>query len=169
MTNDEKQQSAALDVLVEHIVSEHHALLHRELPLIGALLTAHVRACWTKHPELLKAHTLFAQLRAQLEQHLIMEETAGFPLISRHAQDPSTSVTPFVNTMDGHLEVHAQVTSLLAQIKATLWNYEVPADLGSEVACTCARLQHITEDLAVHVHLENDILFPRVRAVAQAA
>lgn len=160
-------RSAELSGLTRHITSTHHAYLNRQLPLIAALLTAHVRQYWLKRPELLKAHALFYQLQAGVEQHLIKEETVGFPLVEAHGRDQSKPLTPFVNAIDGHLAEHAAIGELLQQIRAALWDYHAPDDLGGEVAYTCKLLQELEKDMAEHVHLENDILFPRVRALGE--
>lgn len=166
MTNDNAWREAPLGRLTDHIVGIHHAYLNRELPLIGELLTAHVRQYWLQHPKLLKAHSLFAEVRALVEQHLIKEETAGFPLINAHEKDASKLLAPFVDSIDNHIDEHARVTALFAQVRIALWSYHVPDGVGAEVAYTCARLEQLEKDLAEHIHLENDILFPRVRKIA---
>ncbi|MCC6262365.1 MAG: hemerythrin domain-containing protein [Bryobacterales bacterium] len=157
-------RSAELSSLTQHIASTHHAYLNRQLPLIASLLTAHVRQYWLKHPELLKAHTLFFQFQAAVEQHLIKEETVGFPLVEARGQDPAKSLAPFVNSINGHIAEHAAIRGLLHEIREALWDFQAPESIGGEVAYTCRLLTELEKDMAEHVHLEDDILFPRVRA-----
>ncbi|MCC7339940.1 MAG: hemerythrin domain-containing protein [Bryobacterales bacterium] len=166
-TNGTDWRSEELSGLTRHIASTHHSYLHRQLPLLVSLLTAHVRQYWLKHPELLKAHTLLHQLRAAIDQHLIKEETVGFPLVEAYDLDQTKRLTPFANSINGHIAEHAAIGELLQQIRVTLWDYRVPEDIGVEVAFTCGLLEELEKDLAEHVHLEDDILFPRVRALAE--
>lgn len=165
MTVRTNWQQVPMGQLTDHILTTHHAFLHRQVPLIAALLLDHVRQSWMKHPEFLAAHALFHNVQAELEQHLIQEETAGFPLIHAHDTDPTVRLDPFANTLDQHLAAHAHVMDLLRQVRERLWNYVAPADLGSEVAFTFGQLQQLEADLREHIHLENDVLFPRVRAI----
>lgn len=157
---------APLAELVDHIIVTHHGLLHRAMPLLSAELTQHVRDWWMKHPELLQAHTVFHRAKAGLEQHLIQEETAGFPLIKRHERDAGVSVAPFVNTVAQHREAHAQVLKELREVQHLLWDGKPPADVGPGVAVTLQQLAAVVDDLATHIHLENDVLFKRLEAAA---
>lgn len=166
MTPTTTWQNMPLDQLADHIVASHHALLNRQLPLVSELLLAHVRRYWRQHPELFDAQRIFAEARIATEQHLIKEETAGFPLLRAHARDGSKSIAPFTNSIDGHIAEHAKITSLFGDLRKALWNYRLPDDLGAEVAHTCALLDEIDRDLGEHIHLENDVLFPMARKVA---
>lgn len=165
-TDTSHWQQASLSSFTDHIVGHHHAYLNRELPLIGELLTAQVRAHWRQHPELLEAHSILGQARALVEQHLIKEETAGFPLLSAHERDASVSIAPFSGSIDGHIAEHARITELFSRLRSTLWDYRAPEGTGPEMAALCDRLGKLHEDLAQHIHLEDEILFPRVRAMA---
>ena len=166
MNNDAEWQQAPLAQLIDHILAAHHAYLHRELPVISQLLTQHTRKYWMKHPEFLQAHTQFHHGKTALEQHLMQEETAGFPLIQAHEKDASKPLALFVNTMDQHAKAHSDALDALAGVKKTLWNGQLPADIGPEVAITLQQLDALLVDLKQHIHLENDILFPRVKQVA---
>lgn len=159
-------QSTSLTALTRHIISTHHAYLNRQLPLLSALLTAHTRAYWRQHPELLQAHRLFHQMKTGLDQHLIKEETAGFPLIQAHEAGAAVSLAPFSGNIPDHEAEHADARATLAQLRHTLWDHQLPADVGAEVQPTLDLLAALDADLETHIHLENDILFPRVRARA---
>lgn len=163
MTTDASWQQATLAELANHIVNTHHAYLYRELPLIEALLTAHLRAHWFKHPELLKAHQLFRQLQTELMQHMIKEETGGFALLNAREKNPEVSIKPFVDYIGQHLQDHASVSDLLAQVRAALHDYALPDDLAPGMEGTCGRLRQMESDLARHIHLEDDILFEKCR------
>lgn len=166
MTSNNSWHSASLSSLTSHVVGTHHAYLYHQLPLLGSLLTAHLRKYWLKHIELLKAHKLFFEMKTAIEQHLIKEETAGFPLVEAWEKDNSRSLVPFLKNIDHHVEEHATVLSLLKEIRQTLWNYQVPEDMGAEVSYTVAELEALEKDLLEHIRLENEILFPRIQEIA---
>ncbi len=154
-----------LSQLVDHIQVKHHTYTVRELNLISALLSEHTRSHWMRHPEFLQAHTLFHQAKTGIEQHLMQEETAGFMLIRAHEKDGKKSLAPFLNTIGMHEEAHSDALSLLRKVKETLWNGKAPEDLDAEVTPTLGRLDALITDLVEHIHLENDILFPRAKAL----
>lgn len=166
MSTETDWQQRPLGELVDHILTQHHAYTYRTLSLISEMLTWNMRNHWMKHPELLQAHIAFHRVKAALEQHMIQEETAGFRLIKAHEKNPGVSLAPFLNTIDQHEEAHADAASGMAEVKTILWNGSAPADLGREVATTLEQIDALLTDLIEHIHLENDILFPRARALA---
>lgn len=160
-------QEASLSRLTNHIVSTHHVYLYTQLPLIGNLLTAHLRKYWLKHIELLYAHKLFFEMKVAIEQHLIKEETVGFPLVEVWEKDSSKSLTPFIKNIDHHVEEHAAVLGYLKELREVLWNYQVPAGMGAEVAYTISELEALEKDLLEHIRLEDEILFPQIKKLGE--
>lgn len=162
MATDIDWQNAPLGQLVDHILAAHHMRLHRELPYLRDRLTALARTHWMKHPELLQAHTAFHRVEAALVQHLIQEETAGFPLIHRYERGQAKSLAPFADSFDAHRQVHAEALKALQDIGEMLGTWAPAADVDPEVEATREQFAALADDLAVHIRLENDILFPRV-------
>lgn len=165
MSTETNWNEAPMSQLVDYIITKHHVYSYAELDLISELLTWHVRNYWLKFPILLQAHTLFHQVKAAFEQHMIQEETAGFPMIKAAEKDSTKSLAPFVKTITHHEEAHEHAISTLRKVKETLWNGEPPAEIGPEVATTITLISNLIADLAEHIRLENDILFPRARAL----
>lgn len=167
MADDQEWQQASLNALAEHIVSAHHAYLYRQLPLISAMLAAVTRQHWRRHPQFLKVHALFHRMKAELEQHLMKEETAGFPAIHAYEQAPGAQLTRFIDNIGDHIAEHAGVNRLLGEIRQAAQDYQSPAETGADVEALFAALIELESDLGQHIHLENDILFVRVRQVAR--
>ncbi|AIE58993.1 hypothetical protein MGA3_11465 [Bacillus methanolicus MGA3] len=67
--------------IIDHIVQKHHRYLAEELPQLSPYVTKVLRGHGAQHPHLSKVHTLYNQLKTELEQHIIKEETESFPLI----------------------------------------------------------------------------------------
>lgn len=162
MSKEIDWQAASLTDLTNHIINVHHALLYRKLPLISALLNESFRELWMKHPSMVKAHQLYHEMQANLLQHLMVEETAGFPLIQASEKDKTVSLDRFTSTLGDHEKAHANVLTALAEIRGLLWDFSPPAEFGATIAHCVKELDAIEKDLKTHIHLENDILFKRV-------
>lgn len=151
--------------LMDYIVATHHAYLNRQLPLIAQLLTEQTRDHWLRHPEMLGAHSAFYEVWAALQQHLFREETTAVPMLHARERDSSTSMELFQANIDGHIEEHADALAGLAKVRAILWDFKRPEDVGEEMDYTFRLLTELTHDLETHIHLEDDILFDQVRAL----
>jgi len=156
-------RTAPLKDLVDHIVDTHHTFLQRVLPEVSQLTTTVLRAHGANHAELSRVHKLFHTLKMELEQHLITEEEVLFPLIYKYAETGSRehlerSVTTVEQLEDEH-EVAGGVLKELRQITA---QYTVPGDACGTYATLYERMQELEADIFQHIHLENNILHPRL-------
>lgn len=144
--------------LAAHIDQKHHTYMHKALPFIGRLSETVLKAHGRNHPELFRIHTLFGSLRAELEQHLIKEETTLFPLYGTPEADVSDNLVPVILALRAE---HEAAGNLLKQLRQLTNDYTVP-DGG------CPTWQELYDamtgmegDLFEHIHLENNILFER--------
>jgi len=157
-------QAAPLDELMEHIVATHHTFMHQELPRISEMMERVVRAHGAKHGEMLTpmAET-YAALRAELESHLADEEERTFPMIRRlltGARDKQIAQAV------GELEhEHEAAGEALARLRTLSHDYQAPADACTTFCALYDALQGVERDLHQHIHLENNILFPRIRQI----
>lgn len=152
--------------LVDHIETIHHHYLRSELPRIGALLHKIVTVHGVEHPELLEVQRVFEELRADLEPHLDREEEELFPIVRNLAAGDHSSETSGVLAarIEGLISEHETVGSLLDEIRRLTSYYTVPADgCASYVACYRA-LADLEADTHLHVHKENNVLFPALHA-----
>lgn len=153
--------------LVDHIEAVHHHYLWAELPRISALVDKIVTVHGERHPELADVHRLYAELRADFEPHLTREEQEVFPLIRQLA---GTTGAPLVGTsspaakIDALMAEHETVGELLEELNRVTSGYTTPADgCASYVACYRA-LAELESDTHLHVHKENNVLFPIMQA-----
>jgi regulator of cell morphogenesis and NO signaling len=153
--------------LVSHIVGSHHAYLHEELPALDALAAKVGGVHGQRHPELTEVARLVSELRADLEPHLAKEEDVLFPAIHEMARGPAAfPFGPISNPIQVMLSEHDRVGELLASLRATTADFAVPDDGCASYHALYGRLEHLEADTHRHVHLENNVLFPAVLALA---
>lgn len=151
--------------LVDHLVATHHRYLWSELPRLSALVAKVVSVHGERHPELLDIAARFEAVRADLEPHMRREEEVLFPMIRELATAtaaPSFHCGSLRNPISVMLREHDAVGELLTQLRELTNDYQPPADgCASYVACFAA-LAELEQDTHVHIHKENNILFPLV-------
>jgi regulator of cell morphogenesis and NO signaling len=158
---------ADLDVgaLADHIEATHHQYLWRELPRLGELVEKIVAVPGDRHPELTEVATLFAVLRAELEPHLVKEEQVLFPMIRQLGQAtsrPTFHCGRISNPISMMLREHDHAGELLEQLRATSGGFRVPDDGCASYRACYEGLAELEADTHLHVHKENNVLFPAV-------
>lgn len=150
--------------LIEHIINTHHAYLNVELPRISELTTNILRVHGAHHPELKTVHRLFHNLKMELEQHLIKEEETEFPLIKAYESNPTAEAKQEIQRILRELEEeHTGAGDLLKELRNVTHDYQLPEDACATYRLTFEKLEELENDTFQHVHLENNILFPRLR------
>lgn len=156
--------------LVDHIVTTHHAYLHEELPLLDALAEKVLGAHRRRHPELADVRRVVGEIKADLEPHLMKEERVLFPAISAVAAEGGTEL-PFgsiANPIRMMMLEHDRAGELLAELRRVTDGYRVPDDGCASFRSLYERLALLEEDIHLHVHKENNVLFPAVLRLADA-
>jgi regulator of cell morphogenesis and NO signaling len=152
--------------LIDDIVLGHHAFLREELPALGALAAKVNVVHGGRHPELAAVHQLVVALQADLEPHMLKEERILFPAIRLLAggqrQFPFGPVHNPIRMM--RLE-HEQAGDLLAALRRATAGYAVPADGCASYEMLFRRLEHVEEDTHLHIHKENNVLFPMAESL----
>lgn len=155
--------------LVDHIEATHHALLWAELPRLSALLAKILDVHGERHPELARIRERYEQLRAELEPHLREEEQTVFPLVRRLAVGDGSDRQAVVDGLRSLRDDHDAAGALLAELRELTGGYVTPADGCASYQAAFRGLEELEADVHLHVHKENNVLFPMVeRAVAQA-
>jgi regulator of cell morphogenesis and NO signaling len=154
--------------LADHIESVHHLYLWAELPRVSALVDKIVTVHGDRHHELAEVQRLYAELRADLEPHLLREEQVVFPMIRQFVLAADQS-TPDIEQLGDQIERlstdHESVGTLLEELRRVTNGYETPADGCASYAACYRALADLEADTHLHVHKENNVLFPAVRAV----
>jgi regulator of cell morphogenesis and NO signaling len=154
--------------LVDHIEATHHRYLHDELPRLDALAVKVAGVHATRHPELGRVADLVRAVRADLEPHLAKEERVLFPMI-RELDAADVAPTFHCGTLANPIRVmlleHDRAGDLLAELRATTDDYTVPTDGCASYRALYGALAELEADTHLHVHKENNVLFPAVLAL----
>lgn len=167
---DEKDwREVPLGALVEHIVKAHHGFLRQELPMLSNFVTKVAQVHGARHPELIALYQTFHRLRNELEGHMASEEEDLFPLIRAYEETGTRAdLDRALTTLNELEDEHEAVGSLLAVIRKTTNGFQLPPDACRTYAATYHELAELESDIFTHVHLENNILFLRLRQAAEA-
>jgi regulator of cell morphogenesis and NO signaling len=156
--------------LVDHLESTHHAYLWAEMPRLSALADKVVSVHGERHPELAAINACYTTIRADLEPHLTKEERVLFPMIRELATAstaPSFHCGSLHNPISVMLSEHDTVGDLLRQLRQLTDGYQTPADGCGSYQALFAGLEQLEADTHLHIHKENNLLFPAVVQVEQ--
>ena len=165
--NSHKFNDWSLDFLVDYIVNNHHNYVKSALPTILEYTKKVATVHGEKHAETITIYELFNEVAHELESHMAKEEQVLFPyiklLISKNpltAKEDSVfgSVQNPIRMMEHE---HDVVGNILKKIKKLSNNYTPPEDACTTYKITFQKLQEFEDDLLQHIHLENNILFPK--------
>lgn len=160
--------------LVEHIVSKHHGYVRQELPRLTALLAKVQGVHGKNHPELAQIARTFADISSEMTMHMMKEENILFPYIvemEKAAQGKGPQPMAMFGTVQNPVRMmmteHDSAGANLKAIRELSGDYTPPAD-----GCTSYRVLYVAlaafeADLHTHIHLENNILFPRAIEMEQ--
>lgn len=158
----------SLPFLSDFIVNTHHSYVRKNLPDITTYAEKVMKVHGNQHPELVLINTLVKEINSELTGHLVKEEKILFPYIKAlvEAKDQTEplqaahfgSVQSPIHMMEME---HEQVGKNLAQIRELSGNYHLPADACASYSLLYRLLNEFEEDLHLHIHLENNILFPK--------
>lgn len=160
---------ASLASLIAHIVSTHHLYLKSELPLLRARLAKVLEAHGARYPEILTPlQPVFVGLADELSAHLRKEEIILFPAIEEieaaRAAGRKPTPSPFgsvENPIRMMIFEHDNAGNALAEMRRLTQGYAVPPDVCATYRALYEGLEQLETDLHQHIHLENNILFPR--------
>ena len=166
---DQDPAAWTLTRLVDHITATHHAYLRDNTGRIGAYARKIDEVHGEQHPELAGIVTVYSAMAAELTAHLQKEEETFFPAVRRaekatregEAVDPQDAETLGLLT-DKLTREHEAVGAALHQIRDLSLGYALPGDACATYTITYQSLQRFETDLHRHVHLENNLLFPRL-------
>src|SRR4030095_8480994 len=160
--------TASLTQLIEHIIETHHAFTRTEIQRLRALIDKVYGVHGQNHPELETVRSLFATLASELEPHMMKEECMLFPFIMRMEAAVSSGrpveIPPFRtvgNPVRMMMMEHEAAGILLKELRALTADYVTPADACISYQTLYQALDALEQDLHQHIHLENNILFPR--------
>lgn len=163
-----------LDLLVSYIVKKHHRYVEEKITEIKPYLAKIVQVHAEQHPELIEVQELFLDSADELTQHMKREELILFPYIERMVQSQLTGkalAQPQFQTVENPIsmmkEEHDNEGERFRKITELTNNYTPPADGCNTYKVTFIMLKEFEDDLHEHIHLENNILFPKTEQLEQ--
>jgi regulator of cell morphogenesis and NO signaling len=168
--------SAPLCQLTQHIQEKHHRYVRGATQSVRNLLPKVRAKHEAQHPELLEIDQVFQALGHEMLMHMQKEEQILFPYIDaleRSANGNGAVEPPFFQTVRNPIRAmmqeHDSAGELTKQIRKASSDYTPPADACASFQALYRELQEFETDLHQHVHLENNILFPRAIALEEKA
>lgn len=157
-----------LDLLADYIEKTHHRYVEEKTNVLIPFLDKLCKVHGANHPELFKINELFIGCAGELSQHMKKEELILFPFVKRmvktkdsdgilHQPSFGTVSNPIAMMMHEH-DNEGERFRAIAELTN---NYTPPADACTTYRVTFAMLKEFEEDLHKHIHLENNILFPK--------
>ena len=163
-----------LDFLADYIVNTHHSYVKKNLPDILAYANKVARVHGSRHPELLPVRELVEEVYNEMMNHMVKEERILFPYIKdivtaqKNTQPLQASHFGTVQNPINMMEMeHEVVGKNMEEIRTLTQNYELPDDACASYSLLYRMLAEFEEDLHIHVHLENNILFPKALKAEQ--
>lgn len=161
-------QNWPLDLLADYIERKHHRYVEEKTQEIIPYLDKIARVHGQRHPELLEINEHFKATAGELAMHMKKEELMIFPYIKKLVkaqQDNSSVAKPNFESVQYPIQAmmddHTTEGERFRKIEALSNNYTPPEDGCNTYRVTFALLQEFEQDLHLHIHLENNILFPK--------
>jgi len=168
-------QNASLPELIRHILDTHHVFTKSEMERMQALIVKVLGAHGANHPELIQLGELWQRLCADLKPHMFKEEQILFPymlaLVKAAEQKRGAPFAPFGsvnNPIRMMMREHDGAGEILRELRALTSDYKAPADACMSYQTLYDALENFERDLHQHIHLENNILFPKAFAMENA-
>jgi len=160
---------APLSDLVDHILDTHHAYMKAQLPVVEARLAKVLSAHGERHGEMLRSlSATYGAMKAELDGHLAKEEMVLFPLV-RALEGGAPAGSFHCGSVRNPIRVmcmeHDSAGDALVQMRQLTDNYTVPDGACNTFRALYFELAEMERDLHRHIHLENNILFPRAMAL----
>ncbi|HJW18085.1 MAG TPA: iron-sulfur cluster repair di-iron protein [Flavisolibacter sp.] len=158
----------SLGFLADYIVNTHHSYVTKSLPELKAYAAKVAKVHGGHHPELVPVRQLVEDIDQELTEHMVKEENILFPFIKQleasknngknlEAAGFGTVQNP-INMMEHE---HEAVGKNLEKIRVLTNNYSIPEDACASYKLLFKMLEEFESDLFTHIHLENNILFPK--------
>ena len=167
-------KSWPLDLLAEYIEKKHHRYVEEKIPVLRQFLDKLCKVHGERHPELFKINELFTASAGELASHMKKEELILFPFVKRMVKaklENEAILSPQFGTVENPIAMmmheHDTEGKRFREIAELTNNYNPPIDACNTYKVTFAMLDEFEKDLHLHIHLENNILFPKAIKLEQ--
>lgn len=154
-----------IGALAGHILDVHHTFMKQAMPRLAEMADKVVNAHGERHPELIEVRTVYTRLREELDEHLQKEERALFPWcqqIASAVRIEDVGVAGIDGPINCMLKEHDDAGVALETIRSLTRDHSPPADACPTLIAYFDGLRELEEDLHLHIHKENNLLFGKV-------
>jgi len=172
--SERELQTGSLAELISHIVKTHHVFVRTQIPQIEKLLEKVYDKHGLNHPELGRIRNVFRGLAQELMMHLMKEENILFPYVERMEESvmqhepvlppPFGTIANPVRMMEHE---HDNAGIALKSMRESSNGYNLPADACTSFRALYTALANFEKDLHQHIHLENNVLFPKAQQMEE--
>ncbi|MBS1629460.1 MAG: iron-sulfur cluster repair di-iron protein [Bacteroidetes bacterium] len=165
--NNNQYNEWNLDFLADYIINTHHAYVRKYLPELRGFALKVARVHGSRHPELLPMLHHVDEIAEELTEHITKEEQMLFPRVkeivkaqaeNKTLEQNGTSLSKMIELMESE---HDEVGRAFDSIREQSNNFAIPEDACTSYKLYFQMLQEFENDLHLHIHLENNILFPK--------
>ena len=158
-----------LDFLADYVVNTHHSYVKQSIPDIRAYSTKVANVHGDIHPELIIINKLVQEVCDEMTEHMVKEEEVVFPYVKqvfhksngKNFGEFETIKTP-IDIMEAE---HELVGRNMEEVRLLSKNYTLPKDACASYGYLFKKLDEFENDLHIHIHLENNIMFPKAIAL----
>ncbi len=161
-------QSWPLDLMADYIEKKHHRYVEEKTPVLKQYLEKICRVHGDRHPELYGISERFNITAGELAMHMKKEELMLFPYIRKmvESQTNKTELRPapfgsIKNPVNAMMSDHDAEGERFREMEELSNHFTPPQDACNTYKVTFALLKEFQDDLHLHIHLENNILFPK--------
>lgn len=162
----------SLDFLIDFIINTHHMYIRKVLPELMASCEKVCHKHGEHHPELKSLLIILQEIDAELKPHMMKEERVLFPLIKQLVASknnktplPESTLETIQHPIHNMETEHELVGKYLEEIRSITRSYTLPEDACNSYKFLFNLLQEFETDLHIHIHLENNILFPKAMEI----
>lgn len=145
--------------LIAHILDRFHDGLRRDMPPLIAAARKVERVHAEKPAVPAGLADELETFWAEMQSHMMKEENVLFPMLSRGARGPQVHMP--VRVMEDEHDAHG---AHLQRIRELAYDFQIPAHACATWSALYRGLEHVEAELMQHIHLENNVLFPRATA-----
>jgi regulator of cell morphogenesis and NO signaling len=164
----ERVDEWGLDFIADYIINNHHKFVRYMIPIISSHSEKVASAHGKNHPETIKVANIFSAVYKELKQHMMKEEEILFPYIKylvRVEKGEAKFEKPYFGRIGNPINMmeleHQSAGESMYSIRRLTNSYAIPSDACNTYKVCLKELKEFEEDLHKHVHLENNVLFPK--------
>jgi len=160
-------QAMSLNELIEFIYENHHKYIYENGPITAQFVNKVAHVHGQRHPETVEIAKVYNEMLSELNHHMMKEENILFPYVKKLvAIDKGQSTEPQTGSFINHpIRVmqmeHDIAGEMLKKLNELTSNYTPPEDACNTYRASFANLKEMENDIHFHIHLENNILFPK--------